>query len=258
MRKWIIGPVLPACEQAGYLRMIVRVFFSVVLLTLCFGCAAEQQVTKKDPVVLEKQPPPVETPTKKPPVRQDVGLLTRLDGKVKIVAGKTGKQPATPYRKVAFGDRLLLEKDARVQIAYFETSRHETWKGKGEVNIRKGEGRSSGLKPEVRRLPPLVARQLIKTPASGEHVKLGMVTVRSISSDTVESLEKQYREYRDAAAPEDTTPEVFLLTGLLEMMEYEHAQTVLEGFRAKLSTTPALAAVISHFEPLIKEAIAGP
>jgi hypothetical protein len=50
---------------------------------------------------------------------------------------------------------------------------------------------------------------------------------------------------------------VFLLTGLLEMKEFERAQTVLEGFRAKLSTTPALAAVISHFEPLVKDAIAG-
>jgi len=257
MRKWIISPVLPAGVQAGYSLTIVRLFLSIVLLTLCFGCAGEQQSTKKDPIVLEKQPPPVEIPTKKLPVRQDEGLLTKLDGKVEIVAGKTGRQPATAYRKVAIGDRLLLGKDARVQIAYFETSRHEAWKGKGEVDIRKGEGRSSSLKPVVTKLPPLVARQLVKTPASGEHVKIGMVTVRSISSDTVESLEKQYREYRDAAAPEDTTPEVFLLTGLLEMMEYEQAQTVLEGLRKKLSATPALESVVSHFEPLVKEAVAG-
>jgi hypothetical protein len=262
MRKWIIRPVKPACAQAGYSVTVVRLFLSIVLLALCFGCAGGQQSTKKDPVVLEKQPPPVETikaetPAKKPPVRHDVGLLTKLDGKVEIVAGKKRKQPATAYRKVALGDRLLLGKDARVQIAYFETSRHEAWKGKGEVDIREGEGRSSGLRPDVRKLPPLVARQLVKTPASGEHVKIGMVTVRSLSSDTIESLEKQYREYRAAAAPEDTTPEVFLLTGLLEMQEYEHAQAALEGLRGKLSATPALADVIAHFDPLVKEAMAG-
>lgn len=259
MRKWIISLVLPGGLQAGYSRTIVRLFLSIVLLALCFGCAGEQQSTKKDPVLPEKQPSSAETSTKKlpVPVRQDVGLLTKLDGKVEIVAGKKGKQPATAYRKVAIGDRLLLGKDARVQIAYFETSRHEAWKGKGDVDIRKGEGHSSTLKPVVKKLPPLVARQLVKTPASGEHVKIGMVTVRSISSDTVESLEKQYREYRDAAAPEDTTPEVFLLTGLLEMMEYEHAQTVLDGMRKKLSATPTLEPVVTHFEPLIKAAISG-
>ncbi len=188
----------------------------------------------------------------------DVGMLTQMDGKVEIVAGKAGKRPAAAFLKVALGDRLVLGKDARVQIVYFETSRQELWKGAGEVEIVNGEGRSSTLQPEARKLPPLVARQLVKTPVSGRHGKAGMVTVRSLSSDTVESLEKQYAEFRSAAAEGDTTPEVFLLTGLLEMKEFEYAQKVLEGFRTKLSNTPALAAVVSHFEPLVKEAVAGP
>jgi hypothetical protein len=83
-----------------------------------------------------------------------------------------------------------------------------------------------------------------------------MVTVRSLSSDTIESLEKQYVEFRSTAAEDDTTPEVFLLTGLLEMKEFEYAQKILEGFRMKLSKTPALTALVSHFEPLVKEAVA--
>lgn len=187
----------------------------------------------------------------------DVGMLTQIDGKVVIVTVKEAKRPATAFLKVALGDRLVLGKDARVQIVYFDTSRQEVWKGAGEVEIGNGEGRSSSLQPETRKLPPLVARQLIKTPASGQHGKTGMVTVRSLSSDTVESLEKQYNEFRGAAADGDTTPEVFLLTGLLEIKEFERAHAVLEGLRAKLSTTPALAAVISHFEPLVKEAVTG-
>lgn len=48
-----------------------------------------------------------------------------------------------------------------------------------------------------------------------------MVIVRSLSSDMVESLEKQYGEFRNARVEGDTTPDVFLLTGLLEMKEYE-------------------------------------
>jgi hypothetical protein len=187
----------------------------------------------------------------------DVGMLTQIDGKVALITVKEAKRPATAFLKVALGDKLVLGKDARVRIVYFETSRQEVWKGAGEVEIGNGEGRSSSLQAEIRKLPPLVARQLVKTPVSGRHGKTGMVTVRSLSSDTIESLEKQYTEFRGAVADGDTTPEVFLLTGLLEMKEFERAQTVLEGFRAKLSTTPALAAVISHFEPLVKDAIAG-
>jgi len=187
----------------------------------------------------------------------DVGMLTQMDGTVGIVTEKTAKRPATNFMKLAHGDKLLLGKDARVQVVYFETSRQEIWQGAGEVEIGNGEGRSPSLRVEARRLPPLVARQLVKTPVSGQHGKTGMVTVRSLSSDTVESLEKQYADFRNVASDGDTTPEVFLLTGLLEMKEFERAQTVLEGFRAKLSTTPALAAVISHFELPIKEGIAG-
>jgi hypothetical protein len=187
----------------------------------------------------------------------DVGMLTQMDGKVEIVAGKAVKRPATAFLKVALGDRLVLGKDARVQIVYFETSRQELWKGTGEVEIGNGEGRSSTLKAEARKLPPLVARQLVKTPVSGRHGKTGMVTVRSLSSDTVESLEKQYAEFRSTTAEGDTTPEVFLLTGLLEMKEFEQAQKVMAGLQAKVSATPALADVIAHFEPLVKKAAAG-
>jgi uncharacterized protein (DUF779 family) len=188
----------------------------------------------------------------------DVGMLTQMGGNVSIVTAKEGKRPATAFLKVAVGDRLLLlGRDARVQIVYFESSRQEVWKGEGIIEIAGGEGRSSSLQPEVRKLPPLVARQLIKTPVSGQHGKSGMVTVRSLSSDTVESLEKQYQEFRATVAEGDTTPEVFLLTGLMEMKEFEQAQKVLEGLRAKSSATPALAAVISHFEPLVQGGLAG-
>ena len=186
----------------------------------------------------------------------DVGMLTQIDGRVEIVTAKEGKHPATAFLKVAVGDKVVLGRDARVRIVYFETSRQETWKGAGEVAIGNGEGRSSILQPETSKLPPLVARQLAKTPISGQHGKSGMVTVRALSSDTAESLEKQYNEFRAAAADGDTTPEVFLLTGLMEMKEFEQAQTALERLRATLSRNPALAVVISHFEPLVKEAAA--
>jgi len=186
----------------------------------------------------------------------DVGMLTQIDGNVSIATVKAGKHPATAFLKVAPGDKLVLGKNARVKIVYFETSRQEIWKGAGEIEIGNGEGGSSGLKAETRNLPPLVARQLVKTPVRGQHGKTGMVTVRSLSSETVESLEKQYVEFRSAAEKDDTTPEIFLLTGLMDMKEFEKAETELKRLRAEASKTPALKAVISHFGPLIREAAA--
>lgn len=182
----------------------------------------------------------------------DVGMLTLIDGNVEVVSNKGAIQPAGAFLKVALGDKLVLRGNARAQVVYFESSLQETWNGAGEVHVGQDKGTSGTLQATVRKLPPLVSRQLVKTPASGQHGKVGMVTVRSLSSDTVESLEKQYTEFRAASASNDTTPEVFLLTGLLEMEEYEHAEKTLSGFRSRLEITPALAAVVEHFEPLIK------
>lgn len=184
----------------------------------------------------------------------DVGMITQVNGSVTVAKYKAGKSPATAYLKVSLGDRLSLGKNGRVQIVYFESSRQEVWKGPGDVEIGNGEGKSPTLKPEAKKLPPLVARQLVKTP-DAQHGKTGMVTVRSLSSDTIESLEKQYKEYRSTAQPGDTTPELFLMTGLLEMKEYEHAQKVLNGFKQELPKKPELSSLISHFEPLVKEGL---
>lgn len=183
----------------------------------------------------------------------DVGMLTLAEGNVEIVSGQDAQHPATAFSKLALGDQLILSENARVQIVYFESSRQELWSGAGIVEIGKEASRSVSLQAIAKKLPPLVARQLIKTPASGQHGKVGMVTVRSLSSDTIESLEKQYNEFRAASASGDTTPEVFLLTGLLEMKEYKHAEEILNGFRARQEAAPALRAVIAHFEPILKE-----
>lgn len=182
----------------------------------------------------------------------DVGMLTQVTGKVEITSVGGEKHAAVSFLKVAVGDKLVLSQDAQVQVVYFDSSHQELWKGAGQVEIGASDGHSQTIQPVIKKLPPLVARQLIKTPASGEQGTTGMVTVRSLSSDTIESLEKQYQEFKSTTTADDTTPEVFLMTGLLEMKEYEHATTVLDGFRAKLTSNPQLAAVVDHFEPLVK------
>jgi hypothetical protein len=63
---------------------------------------------------------------------------------------------------------------------------------------------------------------------------------------------------RAGAAADDTTPEVFLLSGLLELKEYERAKKVLSELKTKQLTQPAYEAVVDHFGPLIERAAASP
>ena len=50
----------------------------------------------------------------------NVVMLTQMDGKVEIVTAKEGNPPASAFLKVALGDKVVLGRDARVQIVYFE------------------------------------------------------------------------------------------------------------------------------------------
>ena len=185
----------------------------------------------------------------------EVGMLTQVAGTVEVVSAGGGKQNAIPFLKVAVGDRLTLGQNAQVHLVFFDSSHQEVWKGSGVVEIGADAGHSKTLQAVTKKLPPLVARQLIKTPASGQQGATGMVTVRSLSSDTIESLQKQYQEVKAETSPKDTTPEVFLMTGLLEMKEYEYAATMLNNFRGDLKNRPELNEVIQHFSPLIEKGL---
>ena len=178
--------------------------------------------------------------------RADVGMITQLSGEVSITAdGKA--RTAVPFLKVATGDSLALGNGARIQLVYFGNGRQEVWKGSGRVDVGGLESKSL-LKPEVTQLPPLVINQLAKTPAAGQQGKVGMTRVRSLGNpDAAVHLDKQYAELKKGAAPEDTTPEVFLLSGLIEIKDFARAKTLL----ADLGGKPAYKPVVEHFTPLV-------
>ena len=176
----------------------------------------------------------------------DQAMLTQVSGQV-TVEGKDGKRPAVAFLKVSTGEKLALGADGRVQIVYFGNGRQELWAGAGEVEIAGLEGRSAAIKPAVKQLPPLVVNQLAKTPAAGQQGKAGMILVRSLENpDAVDHLDKQFEELKRAAAADDTTPEVFLLSGLIELKEFDRAKELLETLRDK----PEYKHVVAHFAPL--------
>jgi hypothetical protein len=174
-------------------------------------------------------------------------MLTQVGGQVSV-AGKDGTRPAVAFLKLETGEKLTLPADGRVQVVYFGNGRQEIWAGAGQIEIAGLEGRSPALKPEVKQLPPLVVNQLAKTPAAGQQGKAGMILVRSLENpDAVDHLDKQYEDLKRASSAEDTTPEVFLLSGLIELKEVARAKELLQ----KLSDKPAYRQVVEHFTPMV-------
>lgn len=179
----------------------------------------------------------------------DVGMLTQVSGTVSIASG-SGTQAAVPFIKVNTGDKLTISNGARVQVVYFSNGRQEVWKNSGQVEVGSLESKSAG-KPEVSQLPPLVVNQLAKTPAAGQQGKTGMVRVRSLTNpDASTHLNKQYKDLRANSAADDTTPEIFLLSGLIEIKDLSRAKEVL----ADLGGKPGYKSVVDHFTPIVNAA----
>ena len=183
-------------------------------------------------------------------------MLTQVTGEVRVT-GKDGARAAVPFLKVNEGDKLTLGGNARVQMVYLNTGRQEIWKGSGQVDVGSADGRSSSLKADASQLPALVLKQLAKTPAAGQQGKTGMVMVRSLDDlDAQDRLADEYKTFRAAASADDATPEIFLLTGLLELGANDDARKVVEDLKTRQGAQPAFAAVVAHFAPMIPAAAA--
>jgi hypothetical protein len=187
-----------------------------------------------------------------------VAMLTQVSGEVRV-AGKEGARAAVPFLKVNEGDKLTLGVNARVQMVYLNTGRQEIWKGSGQIDVGSTDGRSPSLKPDASQLPALVLKQLARTPPAGQQGKTGMVMVRSLDDlDAQDRLADEYKKFRASAAADDTTPEVFLLIGLLDLGAYDDARKVVDDLKAKQAAQPAFAAVVAHFAPMIPAAASAP
>ena len=176
----------------------------------------------------------------------DVGMITQLNGEVSITTG-SGTQAAVPFFKVNTGDKLTLANGARLQIVYFGNGRQEFWKGGGQIEVGSLESKSA-VKPEVSQLPPLVALQLAKMPVAGQQGKAGMIRLRSVAaSDPSANLDKQYGDLKRRAEADDTTPEVYLLSGLIEIKDFKRAKSVLAELNGKAGYQP----MVEYFSPIV-------
>lgn len=187
----------------------------------------------------------------------EVGLVTAVAGKVKLEEEKTAPSELKPFVKLRPGDRLTLEGAARLQLVYFDGGRQETWQGAGqlEVGARASTAVMGGLQPEVKVLPPILVKQLSKTPSGDGNVKAGMIRMRSMpSGGTLEAVERNYAELRKQAEAEDRNPELYLLAGYFELREYDKLDALLRDMGAKAPDDQEVRALATLYKRAVANA----
>ncbi|MDD5248013.1 MAG: hypothetical protein PHY45_03455 [Rhodocyclaceae bacterium] len=184
----------------------------------------------------------------------DVAMITSVQGDVTRAVAQ-GQQPVPAFVKLRRGDRLALG-NARLQVVYFDSGRQELWRGDGRLEIGAGASKAAGLpEPEVRTLPDIMVKQIARTPALASQGRAGVVRLRSLPSPAAaDQLESTYRQIRSWAAPDDLNPELYLLSGLFELREFERIEEVLAGLRQARPGDAAAAQAIAFYQQALKDA----
>ena len=174
-------------------------------------------------------------------IAAEVGLVTVAHGQIKLQEEKSAAADLKPFVKLRSGDRITLANGARLQMVYFEGGRQETWQGAGALEVGTGASTAlkGGLQPEVKTLPPILVKQLSKTPGPDGNVKAGMIRMRSMpAGGTLESVEKNYAELRGQADPADRNPELYLLASYFELREFDKVDALLQQLGDKSPNDP--------------------
>ena len=179
----------------------------------------------------------------------EVGLVTAVTGSVVLRGQNSAAGDLKPFVKLRAGDRLTL-REARVQMVFFDGGLQETWQGAGEVEAGATSSRllQGSLQGESRTLSPILVKQLSRTPDGSGGSKTGMIRLRSLApSETLENLERNYSELRAAAAADDLSPELYRLTGYLELQEYVRLEAALGALEASRPNDSAVSELVALY-----------
>ena len=189
----------------------------------------------------------------------DVAMVTLLQGRVGRVS-PMGKQPVEAFTKLRHGDLLALEKGSRVQLVYFENGRQETWAGAGKLEIAKAESMPTGLKaPEIKVLPALMVKQIVKTPVLDSQGRGGMMRLRSVATaGDVEKVEENYQRMRQEAAVNDLNPDLYLLSSMYELREFGKVEQALADLQQRQKGNADVAGIVALYTKALKTAHVAP
>lgn len=185
----------------------------------------------------------------------EVAMVTSLNGTGIFSGGTAIGTMLRTFVKLRDGDQLLLKDNARLQIVFFGSGRHETWQGAARLDVGSDTCTpiNGTLKPEVKTLPAILVKQLAKTPSAEDVGRTAMVRMRSLHTDgAIDAIEKAYAEFRAQASAADRSPELYLLASYFELREYGKVTDKLKALEAQHPQD----AEITHLKTLYLSAIA--
>lgn len=180
--------------------------------------------------------------------QSDVGIVNRIAGDVTYTtASDNTPRKIQPYARIRHGDKLAVASGGEVQIRYFSTNRQEAWKGGASfVATSAGGELLKGSKPEVTEIPAIVSQKLARVPELMNTSRIGGVVVRSLSAQ--KDRAQRYREVADAmsayevlrakSAEDDVTPELFLMTALIDNEMYADLKSVIQEMQKRQPNNP--------------------
>lgn len=168
----------------------------------------------------------------------DVGLVNQVSGNVTYTSGKdTAAHGLQAYGRVRHGDKITLPAGAELKISYFAGNRQEVWKGPSSfVAATDGGEVLKGNKPTVTQLPAIVSQKLARIPELMGTSRIGGIVVRSLAvrpdaaqrEKEVADAMSAYEAMRTKSAESDITPELFLISVLIDNEMYSDVKWVAQ------------------------------
>lgn len=185
----------------------------------------------------------------------DVAMVTLLRGGVFRVS-PIGKQAVEAFTKLKHGDLLALDGDSRVQVVYLENGRQETWSGAGKLEITKLESNPVGLAPpEVKVLPAVMVKQIVKTPILESQGRGGMMRLRAVvTASDLQKIEDEYKKLRKESTANDINPDLYLLSSMFEIKEYDKVEEALTDLQQRQRGNAEVGLVVALYKKAVKNA----
>jgi hypothetical protein len=185
----------------------------------------------------------------------ETALVTATKGKVARVMGSS-VVAMEPFVALGEGEVLQLEQGDSVRLLYFASSRQEIWEGGGRLDIGTSESKARGLAtPEVSVLPPVVVRQIAKTPSLDSQGRLRATRLRSVAPpDALSKLEAEYERLRIEGGEQDLNAEIFLLAGLFELRELDRVESMINDLAVRHKNNTDTKVLISLYRKALNSA----
>ena len=183
----------------------------------------------------------------------DAALAISVQGRVTRL-GEASLGAIEALVRLREGDRLALEPRSRLRLVYFDNGRQETWSGPGRLEVTTREGRPDGLAAaEIRSLSMAAARQIARTPDAGDPRP---ARTRAVPTpDALGRLDEAYRSLRASRADaDDLSPEIYLLSGLFELREFDRVERAMADLQQERRGNPEAGLLVALYRKAVRNA----